>query len=259
MNSLTSPDTETTGKVAPNLRTLRIMEVLAEVGKPMTPTEITDHLGWPKQTTHRLCQTMVAEGYLEKIGRRLQTGTRLLKLTSGLVGLSANQVTRHQVLLKIAREVGETVNFVMPESDGMRYIDRVETNWPFRILLPIGTHVPFHCTASGKVYLSNLKPKIRQALIAGLKMEIFTQQTHASVESLNAELKQISHNGYAIDREEFHDDMVAIAVPVRDPKGRFYAALAVHGPKQRFSEQDARDKYKLLSESAKIISDALFA
>jgi len=53
--------------------------------------------------------------------------------------------------------------------------------------------------------------------------------------------------------------MVAIAVPVRDPKGRFYAALAVHGPKQRFSEQDARDKYKLLSESAKIISDALFA
>ena len=90
-------------------------------------------------------------------------------------------------------------------------------------------------------------------------MEIFTERTHDNINTLNAELKQISHDGYAIDREEFHDDMVAIAVPVRDPKGRFYAALAVHGPKQRFSEQDARNKYKLLSESADIISNALFA
>ena len=36
------------------------------------------------------------------------------------------------------------------------FADRVETDWPFRVLLPVGTHVPFHCTASGKTYLASL-------------------------------------------------------------------------------------------------------
>jgi hypothetical protein len=125
-----------TDSTAPNLRILRIFEVIADAGRPLTPTEINEQLDWPKQSLHRLCQTLIAEGYLVKQARRLHPTKRLLGLAAGLTQHAAGQTTRHQILQNIARETGETVNFVRPEIKGMIYADRVETNWPFRILLP---------------------------------------------------------------------------------------------------------------------------
>ena len=52
--------------------------------------------------------------------------------------------------------------------------------------------------------------------------------------------------------------MVAIAVPVTDANGRFYAALAVHGPSQRFSLESARDIFDGMCEAAAQISTILF-
>ena len=49
----------------------------------------------------------------------------------------------------------------LPDREAMVYIERVQTEWPLRIQLPIGTRVPFHCTASGKMYLSTLERRYR--------------------------------------------------------------------------------------------------
>jgi len=244
--------------IAPNLRVVRILEVFAHVGAPMTPTELNDHVRWTKQTTHRLCQTMLAAGLLEKHGRRLQPHSRVNRLAAGLGQFAIATVNCHQILRDIASQIGETVNFVRPEKQGMTYVDRVETNWPFRILLPVGTHVPFHCTASGKTYLASLPAKRRKAMIASLDLTGLTPHTHVTKDSLTAEITQINKRGYALDLEEFHLDMVAIAVPVLDQKGRFFAALAVHGPIQRFDQSAAESNLELLQTAAKDISVALF-
>ena len=146
-------------------------------------------------------------------------------------------------------------NFVRPEIKGMFYADRVETDWPFRVLLPVGTHVPFHCTASGKTYLASLPAAKRRNMLAGLDLHQYTETTHTSAATLEQELKQVARDGYALDREEFHEGMVAIAVPVLDSRRRYVAALATHGPKQRFNVEDAMTRRSLLVESAKIITE----
>ena len=107
--------TTMTDSTAPNLRILRIFEVIADAGRPLTPTEINEQLDWPKQSLHRLCQTLIAEDYLVKQARRLHPTKRLLGLAAGLTQHAAGQTTRHQILQNIARETGETVNF------GFRY------------------------------------------------------------------------------------------------------------------------------------------
>ena len=68
----------------PNLRILKIFEVIADAGRPLTPTEINEQLCWPKQSLHRLCQTLIIEGYLVKQARRLHPTKRLLVLAAGL-------------------------------------------------------------------------------------------------------------------------------------------------------------------------------
>ncbi|MEL7344307.1 MAG: IclR family transcriptional regulator C-terminal domain-containing protein, partial [Pseudomonadota bacterium] len=66
-------------------------------------------------------------------------------------------------------------------------------------------------------------------------------------------------HGFSLDREEFIDGMVAIAVPVTDRAGRFVAALAFHGPTQRVSIEDAIAKKELLQDAALKLREAIFA
>jgi len=86
-----------------------------------------------------------------------------------------------------------------------------------------------------------------------------TSNTHVTKGSLLAEIKAVRKNAYALDREEFIDDMVAIAVPVKDPQNRFIAALAFHGPTQRININDAIAKKDMLQTAAKKISESLFS
>ncbi len=254
-------DLDTDSRIPTNLRTLLILEALGRSDEPMTPTEINDQIGLPKQTIHRLCATLENEGFLIRTsdGKRLRPARRSSLLGAGLLHSSRVHIARHQVLMEVAREVKETVNFVIPQTTGMKYLDRVDTDWPFRILLPIGTNVPFHCTASGKAFMASMSPKPRKAFVAGLTLNRLTPRTHTSAETLLADLKEIRKRGYALDDEEFMEDMVAIAVPVSDTEGRFVGALAFHGPCQRLSLQDAIARKDFMIESAAKLTAALFS
>ncbi len=252
------PDSE---RIPTNLRTLLILEVLGKSDAPMTATEINEHLALPKQTVHRLCATLEAEGFLTRHenSRKYHVARRLRELGSGLLYNSRDHIARRQILLDVAAQVGETVNLVVAEDAGMRYLDRVETDWPFRIQLPIGTNVPFHCTASGKCFLASLSPKIRTNFVSALDLTKMTQRTHTTPDTLLKELRDIRKRGYALDEEEFFDGMVAIAVPIYDPADRFLAALAFHGPTQRISIEGALERLPLLTDAANRIQKVLFA
>lgn len=248
-------------RIAPNLRTLRILEILGKAERPMTPTEINAEIGLPKQTVHRLCNTLVAEGYLVKgpTGKGLRPGRRLRMMATGVFYASRFHIARHQVLLELSQQVSETVNYVVPEDKGMFYLDRVETDWPIRVQLPIGTHVPFHCTASGKTFLASLRPANRRSVVASLKLRQLTPNTLDTPEALLAELDLIASQGYAIDNEEFVEGMVAIAAPVRDSAGRYHASVAFHAPTQRLSIEAAIDQKALLFEAVQKLQIVLFS
>jgi DNA-binding IclR family transcriptional regulator len=239
---------------------LLILEVVGRTDKPLTPTEINAQLGLPKQTVHRLCSTLEAEGFLTRTtdGKRMKPARRLMDLGAGLVQSSRDQIVRHQVLEHVARQVREAVNFVVPQETGMHYLDRVDTDWAFRIQLPVGTNVPFHCTASGKAYMASLPPAARRAFVQGLALKPLTDKTHTDPTTLLEELAETRKRGYAIDNEEFMDGMVALAVPVTDAQGRYIASLAMHGPSQRLTPEKATAERAILLEGAERIQSILF-
>lgn len=247
-------------RIPTNLRTLLILEILGKSDQPLTATEINDQLGLPKQTVHRLCTTLEENGFLIRQGksRKYQVARRLRELGAGVMQNARDHIARRQILLNIAGQVGETVNYVVPEDSGMNYLDRVETDWAFRIQLPIGTHVPFHCTASGKCFLASLTPRTRRKVVASLNLKRMTAATHTEPKPLLEELGQIAKQGYSLDQEEFLEGMVAISVPVLDPDKRFVAALAFHGPTQRITVPAAIERKEMLQAAAAQLSDALF-
>ena len=251
---------KTDDRIPTNLRTLMILEVLGKNNEAMTATEINASLGLPKQTVHRLCATLEKENFLVRQGnsKRYLPARRLRDLGAGLLYSSRDHIIRRQILKTVAEQVKETVNFAVPEDNGMSYVDRVETDWAFRIQLPIGTNVPFHCTASGKCFLSSLNKRERNGILSSLKLEALTKKTHVTIEALMQELNQIKKQGYALDREEFMEGMIAIAVPIKDKEDRFIGALAFHGPTQRISIENAIARKEILLNASQKLRDHLF-
>ena len=248
-------------RIPTNLRTLLILEVIGQSDQAMTATEINAVLGLPKQTVHRLCATLEENGFIIRIGnsKKYQAARRLRELGTGLLHNSRNHIARRQILQNLADKVGETVNFVIPEDDGMRYLDRVETDWAFRIQLPIGTNVPFHCTASGKCFLASLPARQRESVVQNLNLDPRTEHTHTSHETLLEELAKVRSLGYALDREEFMEGMIALAVPIKDADGRFVSAIAVHGPTQRLSIGLLVSQVDLLLKAAEKLRSLIFS
>ena len=254
-------DGDKTDTIPTNLRLLMVVEQIARAGVPVTPTEVNLELGLPKPTIHRLFATLEEEGFLQRDldGRTYSPGPRLRTLAGGVLSSLRIRTARQAILKRISREIGETCNIALPDRDAMTYLERVETEWPLRIQLPIGTRVPFYCTASGKMYLSSLTPNHLRKYLQATELERRTPNTITDLDALHAEIKEIRKEGYALDREEFMEDMVAIAVPVLDENGRLMATLSFHAPTQRFNVARTLDYLQPLRDAAadlsKLVSD----
>ena len=142
---------------------------------------------------------------------------------------------RRQVLAELVATIGETCNFTTLDGVGVRYLERVEAPWPLRLTLDVGSHVPLHCTASGKLFLASMAAPARDALIARLALPRMTAGTIVGAAALRAECDAIAAAGHACDREEFVAGLIAVAVPVKDAAGAVRAAIALHAPTARMS------------------------
>lgn len=226
---------EDKGQIPTNLRILRLIEEIAQAGAPLAPAALSTALGLPKPTIHRLLTTAEAEGFLQRDvdGRSYGPGQRLRRLAANTLSSQRIRTERLAVMRALAETVGETCNLAAPGRQGMVYLDRVETHWPLRIQLPVGTQVPFHCTASGKMYLSSLRKDKLDRLLAALDLSARTEYSLSDIDALKAELDATRARGHSTDNQEFMLDMTAIAVPIRDDKGRLLTTLSLHAPCQR--------------------------
>jgi DNA-binding IclR family transcriptional regulator len=240
-------------------RALQLLETIAAADRPLSLPELCALLHLPKATTHRLCQQLEGGGYVvrEPGGRRYTPGARLLRVGFNVLrsGLTAE---RHQILTALVDMIGETCNFTTLAGQEIIYLDRVEARWPLRLHFEIGSHVPIHCTASGKILLAAMKPPERKRFIDAIGLSAYTPHTITSRTQFESELAAIAQQGYSLDREEFLLGMAAIAVPVMGTDGAVIAAVACHAPTVRFNLEEATRHLPPLKDAARKLS-ATFA
>jgi len=243
-------------KSSRSVRALEVVEAVASADRPMTVVDLLDLTGLPKATLHRLCNLLEAEGFLrpDLSGRGYVGGHRLARLARLTLATSAERSYRHGILSAVSQEIGETCNIVISKGAEMFYTDRVETEWPLRHQLPIGSNVPVHCTASGKLYLSSLTKRQCNDLVSVLSLERYTDNTITDPDTLLTALKAVRRDRVGIDDEEFVEGMVAVAVPINDDKGRMVAALAFHAPTVRMDLARARTFLPVLQKAALALS-----
>ena len=242
-------------------KALSVLEAIVQDVRPLGVVDIAEELNVPRQTAHRVIRQLEQLGLLHKDPSRERyiPGTRLRTLAINTI--SSVQSTRgtHTILQQLVDEINETCNIGMLDGNEIIYIDRAECDWPLRVQLRPGSHVPVHCTAIGKLLLSNLEDDQRQQTLSTMDMRKFTKNTITDPQLLLAQLDQIAAQGYSINNQEDAIGLIAIAVPIRDPNGAIIAGLGVHAPEPRYSISKAISDLPKFHAAAERIGTAMFA
>ena len=241
-------------------KALSVLEVVTQEIRPLGIADISRELDLPRQTVHRVIRQLEELGLLRKDPslERYVTGPRLRALALNTISSSHTTRASHAILQSLVDKVKETCNVGMLDGHEIIYIDRVECDWPLRVLLKAGSHVPVHCTAIGKLLLAYLDKDSRQRILRTAELRRFTKYTITDPDLLEASCEQIAAQGYSVNNQEDAIGLIALAVPVRDPQGEVIAGLAVHAPEPRFPIAKAIEHLDVFRAAADRIGQSLF-
>ena len=221
-------------------KALAVLE--AVIGSSPTPTAaaVTERLKMPRPTTNRIIANLIKLGFLKRdvTQRQLVEGERLLQLALSVLVRSAQHGPRHEILRGLAQRTQETCNVGTIVGGQIRYIDRVEAQWPLSLRLDPGSAVPLHCSALGKVLLGHMPAAQRDKYLSTLPLKRYTGNTITSVEVLAKELDQVAGRGFSLDNEEYFSGVVGMAVPIPNGDEEPVLAVAVAAPSARITVTD---------------------
>ena len=240
-------------KLGATARSFAILEHVAGSRAPVDVLDIIASLKLPKATAYRLVDWFVTQGYLsrEPGRRRLIIGPKLTNLAFGALSSSMRHDTPHVVLRRLVHTLNETCNIGTLLNGEVVYLDRVEAeHWPLRLHYTVGSRVPLHCSAIGKLFLALALSPRRRRLLQSLELRRFTDSTITDSARLDIELRQIRKEQVSFDREEYLVGVVCMAVPVIGKNGEMLAALAIQAPQARMNVQTARRHLPALRHAA---------
>jgi len=238
------------------LRSFAILEAVVRAGHPVSLDEVTDASGLPKPTVFRILAMLLEGGLLrrEPLSKRYTVGTRLSAFALDVLQQSSLRGEWHRILQQLVDEIGETCNLTTVDAGEVLYLDRVETPLPLRLHLEPGTRVPLHCTASGKLFLSQMSPKQLYRVLGREPLKSYTPHTITDPDELDRELKRVRATQVGLHDSELFNDSAAVAVPVVDATGKYYAAIAVHAPASRMSIEAGMRYLPALRRAARAVS-----
>ena len=226
------------GKNASLIRALRLLERLAESSSGMNLTDLSQQLGMPPATVHRLLSTFEGLNFVEQDAEAGLWFVGLKAFTVGQAFLTRrNFVASARPFMKaLVEECGETVNLGIIDDGEVVFISQVESQEMMRMIVNLGSRSPIHASGVGKAMLSSLEEQEVAQLLQRRGLARFTDHTIDNPAALRDALEVIRHQGYALDDEEHAVGLRCVAANIYDENRLALAAISLSGPKARITD-----------------------
>lgn len=238
-------------------KAVAVMHALLSADRPQTLADLSTATDMPRQTVHRILGQLEEEALVRRLPDRegFMIGPRMVGLGIEALGAAARTSPIRAVLYNLVQEVGETCNLGVLDRDRVVYIERVECAWPLRLQLGVGSRVPTHATAIGKLLLAHLPSRTRKRILNAGKLERFTEYTLTDPEKLEQQFARIRRQGFAANDQENTLGLIGFAVPIRDDKNRVIAGVSVHAPEARMSVDKAESQLENFRRAARQLEE----
>ncbi len=203
-------------------------------------TEAGKFLGVSRSTAFRLLNVLEHREFVtqDKRTKMFHPGPTLLRV--GLAAVQRSDLRRElrPLLEEVVGAVNETAHLVVLQGSEAFYLDCVEGSRVVRATSRVGTSLPAHVSAAGKVLLGNL-PRARLDELLDRDLPALTRRSKTSAASVRREVTRAAKRGWAINDGESEEGVkaVAVLVPADRTRGGTDAAITVAGPAERLDEK----------------------
>jgi len=201
------PEVSVTGRI------LSVLAAFEASGKPLGIAEIAEKTGLPTSTCYRMVGDLEQWGALDKTtDGRYQVGARIWELGQH-ASLSQREHLARPFLQDLFDLVHENVHMAVRQGSSAMYVDKIYGSRKLPLLSRIGSRLPLHSTAVGRVLLA-AEPAWFINGYLDKKLVAPTSKTTLDRSELEVELRQAARQGYSMTIDQMRVGASSIAVPV---------------------------------------------
>jgi len=239
-------------------RAVAVLEVFDRDHPALTLSEVSRLTDISRATARRILLTFSALGHIGTDGRVFYLTPKVLDLGwNYFASLGVDDVAR-PIMEKLVAEVDESCSMSTLDLPDVVYVARVHTRRIMTIGGRVGSRLPAHATAAGRVMLAGLPGPELDAYLATDPLHRHTPRTVVDPNAFGQEIAQIRRRGWALIDQELETGLRAVAAPVTGRDDRVIAALSLSSNSARTTLTDLRTRcLPPLREAAETISQVL--
>ncbi len=240
-------------------KALSLLDKLSQLNAEPGLTDVARLCDLDKATARRLLVELEKHGFVEQ-----DPVTRKYRIGSAPVRLARIREARYpflRIAIPFVKDLAETSEETVHLSEfvggRLSTIHVEDSPRAHRVIVEIGTPLPFHATASGLAFLAYCgKEQLDAALSRPL--EAFTDHTVTEVSAVRRMLAETVERGFSISDQGLESGVVSTAAPIRSPTGLPIGAIAIAAPLVRANATTLHDFGAIVSATAKRISEKYY-
>lgn len=220
------------------VRSMQILERLAESKQGLSLSELSHQLGIATATTFRLLYTFEELGYVTQ-NKELgvwKIGIKSFKVGNAFINRRDAVIMARPLMTELREFSGETVNLSMMDEGHVVFISQVESDEMMRMIVKLGSNAPIHASGAGKAFLATMTNQQISRILKQRGLKRITPNTIDTTEKLTQELLITRSRGYAVDDEEHAVGLRCVAAAIYDETATASMAISISGPKVRISD-----------------------
>ncbi len=225
-------------------RGLAVIRAFSQHRKKVSIAEISHVTGIPRAAVRRCLHTLARLGYVSIDARDFSLSPKILTLGHAYLSSTPLSTSAQPLLDRVAAAVHESCSVTILEEDEILYVARsAATTRIMSVDLSIGSRLPAYCTSMGRVLLAGLSHAELTAYFGRVKLVPYTQHTLATRDKVRKALEIVRQNGFSIVDQELEVGLRAIAVPVKDGRGKTVAAVNIGAQASRASSRHMEQQF----------------
>lgn len=238
-----------------------VLRILSELGQgdQLGLAALSTRIEAPKTSVYRALLDLIEEGWVHATPdtpTRYFLSTKVLTVSRGVGLARAVTAAARPVMDRIHLATGENVQLSFLEGDALVGFERRESTHAVRVVLSLGTRMPWYATAGGKAIAGRLPPAYLNQLLAGERHPL-TPETITDRAALEREIDRGRTHGYVVSRGGYRDGLVSIAAAILDGSGEALASLSMNGVDTRITDDVVDDLGEMIRDGAIEISRTL--
>mgnify|MGYP001187693187 FL=1 len=210
---------------------LAVLESFDTERQRLNATMAAQRAGLTRAAGRRHLLTLAHLGYLETDGAYYWLAPKVLGFSGAYMASARLPRVVQPELHSLAARTGLSFSCAVRDGDFVVIVARSAVRERGDRLLAHGVHLgsrlPVHATSTGRVLLAALPDAERAAWLARVELRRLTAHTVSDAAALAATLDQVRQQDYCCAAQEHELGIQALAVPLRDARGRVLAALNV--------------------------------